>query len=548
MTYKPIAFLLAALCLTMLSTGPAVALNVGDTIVGNVFVTGFDGWSDTNAAPGGWSLPPAANWGVLLTETENLIEACNTVLGVPGVNPPANPGTVPQCDVWKMVNLNYSTPSEYTLSAKIGSWDDDGFGLIFGYQDEGNYYRVSCRAQTGNSLGYASGVSVQKVTTVGGVTTYTMLGTQNATIAGQLPGKANVTGGVIYDLQVAVSGTTATVKGNFSNTGVPAGTMTTYVGNATDADLPTRAAGHYGVQSWAQNLGTATKARGTEVQSVTVASTGGLNKTTTFADVMPINWRLLKMYNAAGAQATGTDDSGNFRQDFRNGTIIDDSNSYEWATNTPTTANIDFRGQAAVVNETGNGSWTDYEMTTRVKCIDNEGPGVLVRVQDDKTFYRINFAAEPIIGDDGSYTYQRAPQGLSIQKCDGRGGSNPVWTELYRDNQASPLFVYSYGATTVKPFDLKVDVIGNTIKVQVINDPDGAATVIDYPTVTDASSPILSGSVALANWGGGGVSSGPTYSPYGGQAGHALLTYIPEPSMLALLALLALGWLGRRRR
>ena len=46
MMYKPIALTLAVLALAMLPAGAANAIEYGDPLVGNVFVTGFDGWTD----------------------------------------------------------------------------------------------------------------------------------------------------------------------------------------------------------------------------------------------------------------------------------------------------------------------------------------------------------------------------------------------------------------------------------------------------------------------------------------------------------------------
>ncbi|NLE39373.1 MAG: PEP-CTERM sorting domain-containing protein, partial [Pirellulaceae bacterium] len=303
-------------------------------------------------------------------------------------------------------------------------------------------------------------------------------------------------------------------------------------------------AGHYGVQSWAQYQGGgSSRYRGTEVESVTVTS-DTFNKTHTFPGAIATNWRHLIMTDANGLMASGSDDYGNFRQAFTTGTISDDSNSYQWATTTA--PNVDFVGQAVVVDEPGAVSWTDYEMTVRVSCIDDEGPGVLVRVQDDNTFYRINFATEPLAGNNGAYTYQRSPQGMSIQKCvDGGEGNPPVWTELFHDDQDDPAFLYTAG----QEFDLKVTVVGNAITVSVIDDPDGTPNVIDYdPVYDDKGTPILSGSVALTNWGGGAAGLGPVFSAYGGIEGHALLTYVPEPSMLMLLGMLGVCSLAVRRR
>jgi hypothetical protein len=94
--------------------------------------------------------------------------------------------------------------------------------------------------------------------------------------------------------------------------------------------------------------------------------------------------------------------------------------------------NPDFIGPAVVVNEPGSASFKDYDMRVRIGTTDNDGLGVLVRVQDDNNFYRINFANEGL----GTGGVARAPRGLSVQKV-----QNGVWTELFRDNQDTPLFL-----------------------------------------------------------------------------------------------------------
>ena len=191
----------------------------------------------------------------------------------------------------------------------------------------------------------------------------------------------------------------------------------------------------------------------------------------------------------------------------------------------------------AVVDEPGSESFADYEMRVRLGGRDNDGLGVLVRVQDDDNFYRVNFATEGI-----GATEQRAPSGLSVQKV-----QNGVWSELFRDDQDNPLFVYANGpagttpATGLNMFDLSVRAIGNTLAVQVT---DQMGNVFDYPLITDPDNPLLTGTVGLTTWGDEHV----YYTSYGGQAGP-LLTLIPEPASMALAAVagVALAGLWRRR-
>jgi hypothetical protein len=83
--------------------------------------------------------------------------------------------------------------------------------------------------------------------------------------------------------------------------------------------------------------------------------------------------------------------------------------------------------------------------------------------------------------------------------------------------------------------------------VQVIQDPGGAATVIDYPAIIDADDPLLTGTVGLANWGSATTGgNGAVWSSYGGVPGP-LVVVIPEPAA-GLAVAGALGLLRRVRR
>ena len=244
------------------------------------------------------------------------------------------------------------------------------------------------------------------------------------------------------------------------------------------------------------------------------------------------------MTNAAGVSsltAPTRDVIGNFGQDINDPWILQHSNGFLNAT--ATAPNIDFIGPAVVVDEPGSIAFSDYEMRTRIGATDNDGMGVLLRVQDDNNFYRITFTNEAT-GTAGT----RAPTGMSVQKV-----RNGVWSELYRDDSA-PLFVYTPGAAGTTPgaglpmFDLTARAVGNVLTIQVV---DSFGTVINYPLITDAVNPLLTGTVGLQTWGTENV----YYTGYGGVNGP-LLVVVPEPSvsMLGMAATLGTVATLRRRR
>jgi len=530
MIYKPIVLSLAALALAMLPAGAVYAVQYGDTLVGNAFVTGYDGWTDALVPPPQSAAYP--NWGVLLTDSKCLSESSDGYFDRDDTPNPGDNGSG-NCKSFNLVNTattpenTVGNPAGYHLKANLSTWDNDGFGLVFGYVDESNYFRVAFRQQADGNLGYPVGVSVQKV--VSGVVT--QLATNTTAF---IPAVNNTA----FDVDVAVTGANWAVSVN----GNPIPGVS---GTETGSSLLTTG-NLYGVHSWYQRIQDIATipanvhCRGTEVHSVTVTdAANAVIRTHTFGAALPVAWKTLTMVNAAGSNGIGAGGTtaagkmrGNFHQDFRNGTIVDDTNGYVNAT----AANADFIGPSVVIDDLDAATWGDYEVTVRLQCGDDDGMGLLVRALSDTTFYRINFCSQAM-----GTGVTRPPQGMSIQKSDGRSGGNPVWTELFRDNQTTPAFVYTPGT----PFDVKAAIVGDTITVQVMQ----GATVVNYATVTDASSPILTGSVGFTNWGCGDANNGVVFSAYGGVAGHALLTAIvPEPASLVLLSLLALCLLALRHR
>jgi hypothetical protein len=482
-------------------------------LVGNPFISPTQNWVDAFPPP-----TRAGNWRLSLHNP--------TLMDTNNANPPTpDSAAITNTGVYEpdvLIKDSFTAPGTYDLNARLRTNDDDIIGLVWNYQDPNNYFRVGIRQQNAGSFGGTQGLSVQKI--VGGVLTQLVPAVTGPGPASPIT-QAMIDARTPFDMRVAVNGSNYEIFFNGAS-----------VASGTDADL---ASGRkVGFQSWAQQADAAavTPFWGTEVESVSVTQGANTLFSETFA-VRPVSFRQLIMTNAAGVNTgntAGRDDLGNFGLDVNDPWILQHSNGFENAT----VNNTDFIGPAVVVNEPGSANFKDYEMRVRIGATDDDGLGVLVRAQDDNNFYRVNFTNQ-VIGADAT----RAPRGLSVQKV-----QNGTWTELFRDNQASPLFVYTPGAAGTTPatagfpaFDLSVKAVGNTLRIQVT---DHMGNVINYAPIVDATNPILTGTVGLATWGTENV----FYTGYGGVAGP-LVTLIPEPSSvaLAMIAVLSFG-VPRRQR
>lgn len=486
------------------------------TLVASPFNSGYTGWVDPLAAPA-----RLGNWRLSLNNP--------TLMETNNANPPTAGGGT-NTGLYEpnvLIQNDFSAPANYELSATLRTSDDDLLGLVWNYQDPNNYFRVGIRQQpTSGTFGATEGLSVQKI--VNGVVTQLIPSTPmigSATVT-----QAMIDGRIPFDLKVAVTGSNYEIFFNNAS-----------VGSGTDDAL---AAGRkIGFQSWAQHfdVATVTPAWGTEVEQVSVKQGATTLYNQSFA-ARPTAWRPMVTTNAAmvsTATAASKELVGNFGVSINNPWIFQNTN----ANLSATFGNVDFLGPGVVVNEPGSASFTNYQMQVRIGSTDNDGMGVIVRAQDDNNFYRITFANE---ATDVAMT-TRAPRGMSVQKV-----LNGVWTELYSDD-SNPLFVYTPGLANATPttglpmFDLSVNAVGDTLKIQV---RDHLGAVFNYPLITDSSNPILSGSVGFHVWGQGDPNTGgggAYYMGYGGVAGP-LVTAIPEPSTLLMTATATMAFVSLRTR
>ena len=469
----------ALLALTTLVVKPSPA----QVLVGNPFIDSYQSWIDPDQSRGG-------NWRLSL-HNPTIMETSDLVPNNPasGTN---NGSYVPSL----LIQDDYSTPTNYDLNARMYTSDDDGFGLVFGYQNVNNYYRVLFRAEATGNLGGTTGTSVQKI--VNGVATQispagagpgnTVFPTLPTDPTSPIPPIATPNVRIPVDARVSVNGTSIKVYVAGINGDAP-------LVDITDAGL---LPGKVGIQSWAQRIyNAAEKHWGTEVESVSVKQGASTLYSSTFNQAtagLPVKWRPLYMTNSAGLrtdQTTTGEDAGNFGIDINNRWIYQQTNGFQYAT--ATAPNVDVIGPATVVDNPGANAMTDYEMRVRLGSGDNDGIGVIVRAQDDNNFYRVLFHADQV-----GITTARPPIGMSIQKV-----RNGVWSELYRET-STPLFTFPFGplagtpATGLPMFDLKVGVLNNQIKVTAT---DASGNIYRYPVVTDSTDPLLTGTAGFTTWG-----------------------------------------------
>ena len=484
-------------CVSLAAPGSPARAQV---LVGDPLVSGASGWVDAFPGRGGtWRLSLHAP---TLMDTNN-------------ANPPVTGGGTNtglyEPDV--LVQNNFTAPAQYDVAATMRTNDDDLIGLVWNYQDPSNYFRVGLRQQPASgNFGGTQGLSVQKI--VGGTVTQLF---PAANVAGpDAITQAMIDNRTPFDVRVAVNG--ANYEVFFNGTSYTSG---------SDADL---AAGRkVGVQSWAQlNDSAATPLWGSEFDAISVMQGASTLYSQNFGN-RSVRFRQLVMTNAASVP-TPVASRGNFGLDLNRRWVYQQSNGFENAT----VNNTDFIGPAVVVDEPGSAAMGDYEMRVRLGATDNDGMGVLVRVQDDNNFYRVTLTNEAT-----GAGITRAPRGLSVQKV-----RNGVWSELYRD--VTPQFVYTPGTVGTTPetglpmFDLSVTAVGNTLDIQVT---DGLGNLIDYPLITDGTDPLLAGTVGLHTWGTDNV----YYTSFGGQPGP-LVVAIPEPATAALAVAAAVGCLALRNR
>lgn len=595
------------------------------TLLGNIFQIGYNNWVSTYNSTNWLDFYTAGTtfqdnlpaFGISF-DTQNLMEASDG-----RYKPDSTAATDGKYTPFYLYKSGFNAGASYTLLADLRSYDDDGIGLIFGYQNESNYFRVGLRAQASSNLGFANGISVQKI--VGGTITQIALATTKPTrsqMAGmwlqklgtgaiEMSENASMNDGVNaigieFQGPRLVRGDAAwtdytweTVIEALDNDGigvlfryqdeknyyrltfqsevltsfgaVPAGITLQRVVDGVYSELfrdidPTKS-GDNGADATAGFIYSAPQSTlGYQIWRPRVVAVGGTFRieidailtdgtefpnyyTATVTDPAPLThgkvgihtwghsaneFRDFKLTLAGHAQpeffdghnnadakgwtdatiatmsdpnvvegetageagtAAGSPISGfGIRVDL-NAIGVRDNRYIQGTGQDPDNLNAgtaDFEGPRAVV---GSLAWADYTYSVDVRTFDNDGLGIIYRYQNENNFYRLMF-----MNQDGN-NLGAPPRGVSAQKR-----LNGTFSKVFWSGDGGDNFIYTPGERW------HVDLVatgGNfTVKVTQLDgdvDKDGK-TEYNF-AFSDTTNPILSGKVGVTAWGARGVAN-----------------------------------------
>ena len=409
-----------------------------------------------DSSPAGWTAiqPPGAyidgplRWQYFLAPGA-FVEQSNIYTDNPTASPTA---------IAPMLINDTLTAVNFTFSARLTAGDDDGFGLIFGYQNETNFYRVTFARQARTAGFPWNGWAVDRK--VNG-TTVNLFG---AGTAGYVKTFVNTTNRP-FDVTIMVDTAnrlTLTVLDN------PTGTSTNYP-LVTAQTLPSAANGQVGLMTWGMSGLTPPGFRIQNLALTPIGLTGNLNALTWASVVPPMANGSSALGGGTAAPAWSLDISTN----GPHGVLYETSDALAGNTGTNT---VDFTGPTLVAGDT---NWTNYVMAARITPGDDDGQGILLRYLNLTNFYRISLRSQ--VSTSG------IPPGLAIQKC-----VNRAYTEIYHDNPVQ------YDPVAGVPYELVASIQGNSLDLLLVSDPDGAAQPYTYGPFTVTGVP--KGKIGLFSW------------------------------------------------
>ncbi len=377
------------------------------------------------------------------------------------------------------------TGENYTYKALLMSGDDDGIGLVFGYKDSSNFYRVIFAAQPERNTFPGEGWLLERVVNGKG----TRLAGDDYTEDWE-PEFTYIEG---YPFEVTINAKGKKLSITVVDDPEEDGTEYELVNNLT---IPAAADGNVGLASWEQAGGIPSGSHFYDI-SVDGKKAAMPNPLDGWEDVTALNnegddfleggnegyplWSVgITTDSAAGGILTESSNSGLIGTEIETG-------DEEYNTS------IDWVGGMLVK---GDAKWKDYRISTKLHpypfcaftgCWIN-GHGVVFRYKDPENFYRLSFSNRNI--SDG------LPRlGVSIQKV-----VNGEWSEVFWEKGAAfstKKFVPST-KTDQGEFNLNMSIVGNQLEFSIVSDPDGAAKVFNYGPIEITG--VDSGKVGFFSW------------------------------------------------
>ncbi|MCW5550750.1 MAG: hypothetical protein KIS67_01155 [Verrucomicrobiae bacterium] len=328
-------------------------------------------------------------------------------------------------------------PTNFAYTARVTAGDDDGFGLIWGYEGESTFYRITFAWQNRFAVGWPfQGVIVDRVND-GAITD--LHGPDNSFIpAVNRP----------FDVSIGVTNGRLTVVIADDPLGTIGGPF--IYNTVTDLPLPTELSAPVGIFSWGQ---AGNNPRAFRIQDPTL---NGVDLSAAAATQVLNNWSFLVTPREDGLNTVNTGgveplwgQALGINGDRK--AMIQNSDSYN-STDNNANGVTNFIAPSAVA---GDVNWTNYVVSTRFISSDNDGFGLLLRYQNETNFYRIAFR------NQNAQTGIR--RGLTVQK-----NVDQVFDQVYSNGVAG--FIPPINV----PFDVHAAIRGDILQIIAINNPDSA--------------------------------------------------------------------------
>ncbi len=344
----------------------------------------------------------------------------------------------------------------FTLRARLTAGDDDGFGLVFGYRNENNFFRVVFAQQARTNFprrGWSLDRKANGVHQVlfGSLSSFVPTMGQPFTVALDVDGAQRLTLDVVDDPDGAAI-------------------FHRLIDRQT---LPASAAGQVGMFAWGMGGG---DPPGFRIQDMEL-DPGGLH-----GAEWTRGWDAVVPSRADGSAALANWTGGVGRALWtvkwvprgQRGALTESSRT---GAGWDLPGNVDYTGPSLVAGEAG---WSNYVVAARIVPRDYLGFGLLLRYQNPSNFYRVGLRAAPWAGEG-------MRSGLTVQKR-----VAGTYSSVHMDPPSR------FVPTPQVPFDLVAEIRSNALQVLAVSDPDGAAQVVRWNPIAIAG--LDQGRMGLFSW------------------------------------------------
>ena len=377
------------------------------------------------------------------------------------------------------------TGENYTYKALLMSGDDDGIGLVFGYKDSANFYRIIFAAEPERNTFPGEGWLLERVVNGKG----TRLAGDDYTE--DWDPEFVYMQGYPFEVTIKAKGTKLTIT--VVEDPEDDGTEYELVNNLS---IPAAADGNVGLVSWGQAEGIPAGSHFSDI-SVDGKVAEMPSPLDGWEEVIPMNYEENDVLEG-GNEGYPLWSVGITADSEAGGVLSESSNSGLVGTEIEVgdedyNSSIDWVGGMLVKGDT---KWKDYRISTKLHphphcaftgCWVN-GHGLIFRYKDAENFYRLSFSSR----NPGNSLPR---QGVSVQKV-----VNGEWSEVFWEKGAafsSKKFVPS-GKVDQSEFNLNVTITGNQLEFSIINDPDGTAKTFNYGPIEITG--VDSGKVGFFSW------------------------------------------------